>query len=292
MSASPNWRGLLLCTVVLVCTTVSDALVLLVLVPLHLLLCLTVSLGLSHLRLSTRTAVWVFAFGSGVAFLRLTAFTPYTVELTPISLATLLLCGAVTPSFLSTPPPPSVLWRTATVMLLTGVVREIVTEGCVLGLKVIEPLPIAPEPVGALLIAAFWLWALRMTVPVTKAPQKTLWNTVWLTLAVCSVKSLTVAFLPSLSDTWIMGLTVFAAALLSHPEPLRTAWAPLTPIIAWPVSDRWWHALVSASATALVLNILASLSERWRRVPIARSFSGSPAALTLTAIAWSVFLSF
>ena len=292
MSASPNFQGLLLCTAVLSCATVSDALVLLVLLPVQLLICFVFSRGLSYLHVPTDTAVWVWAGGSGLAFLRLTVLTPYPVEIAPLTVAAFLLCGVLAPSFESDPPPPSLVWRSAAVMLLTGIVREIVTQGTVLGLTVIEPPAVTPEPVGSLLVAAFWLWLFRLPVPVTGPTQKTLWSTVWLTLAVCSVKAMTTAFLPTLSDSFVIGVTVLAAALLSRPAPLRTAWAPLIPVVAWPIADSWWHALAAAVITALLLSVCASLTERWRQRPVRRSFSGSPAALVLAAIGLSILSSF
>lgn len=292
MSAAPDMRGLLLCAAVAACATVSDSLVLLVLLPVQLLLCLLFTGFLRRLHLSDRTAVWLFAAGSGVALLRVTALTPYTLEVELLTVAALLLCGAAAPVLLSSPPPVTVLWRAAAAMLLTGLARELLTLGTVFGLTATAPPAVTVEPIGALLIAALFLWLFRLTVPLTAKPERAPWSTVWLTLAVCSAKALTVAFLPSLSDTWVLGLTLLAAALLSQPEPLRTAWAPLTPLIALPVSDVWWHALAAAAATALTLGIAGSLNERWRRVPLARSFSGSPAALTLIAITLCAVSSF
>ena len=285
-------RGLLLCAAVGTCATVSHSLVLLVLLPIQLLLCLLVCGMLRRLRLSDHTAAWVFAAGSGVALLRLTAFTPYTLEVELLTVTALLLCGAAAPTLLSSPPRPAVLWRAAAVMLLTGFLGELLTHGTVLGLTVISPPAVVMEPIGALLMAALLLWLFRLGVPVTGNNDRTLWNTVWLTLAVCSVKALAVAFLPTLSDTWLLGLTLLAAALLSQPKPLRTAWTPLTPIIALPISDGWWHALATAAVTALVLGVAGVLTEQWRRVPLARSFCGSPAALTLIAITLCVVSSF
>lgn len=236
--------------------------------------------------------MWLFAFGSGVALLRLTTLTPHTLDMDPPNVTALLLCGAATPAFLSKPPAPTLLWRIAAVMLLTGTVRELLTQGTILGLAAITPPAITMEPVGSVLIVSLLLWLFRLAVPVTTEPNTTIWNTVWLTLAVCSVKALAVAFLPSLGDTWILALTVLAAAVLSKPQPLGTAWAPLTPLVAFPVSDGWWHALAAAAITALVLGIAGTLNERWRRLPLARSFSGAPAALTVTAVTLNVVSSF
>ena len=292
MSPSPNMRGLLLCFAVLACTTVSHSLVLLILLPIQLLFCFLFSAILRRLHLSGQTAVWLLAFGSGVALLRLAALTPYTLEINLPNVTVLLLCGAATPALLSEPPVPTRLWRVAAVMLLTGTVRELLAQGTTFGLVVISPPTITTDPVGSVLIAALFLWFFRLAIPVTTKSKTTIWNTVWLTLAVCSIKALAVAFLPSLSDMWIMALTMLAAALLSKLQPLSSAWAPLTPIVAFPLSDGWWHALVAAAITALVLGIADTLCERWRRLPLVRSFSGAPAALTITAVTLSVVSSF
>ncbi len=285
-------RGLTLCAAVAACATVSDSLVLLILLPVQLLLCLLFAKGLRRLNLSVHTAVWLFAGGSGTALLHLAALTPYAPEQELPAFIALLLCGAVTPALLSSPPPPNVLWRVSAVMLLIGFFRELLAHGSVFSLAAISPPAVTTEPIGALLLAALLLWLFRLPIPVTATNDHTLWNTVWLTLAVCSVKALSAAFLPSLSDSLVMGLTLLTAALLSQAEPLRTAWAPLTPIVALAVSDGWWHALVAAAGTALVLLSVGALAERWRRVPLARSFAGAPAALTVIAVTLSAISSF
>lgn len=285
-------HGLTLCAAVAACATVSDSLVLLILLPVQLLLCLFFAEGLRRLNLSYHTAVWLFAGGSGAALLHLTALTPYAPEQEVPAFTALLLCGAIAPVFLSSPPSPNVLWRISAVMLLVGFFRELLARGTVFSLTAISPPAITIEPIGALLLAALLLWLFRLPIPVTATNDHTLWNTVWLTLAVCSVKALSTAFLPSLSDSLVMGLTLLTAALLSQAEPLRTAWAPLTPIVALSVSDGWWHALAAAAGTVLVLLSFRALAKRWRRVPLARSFTGAPAALTVIAVAWSAISAF
>lgn len=285
-------RGLTLCAAVAACATVSDSLVLLILLPVQLLLCLLFAKGLCRLNLSYHTAVWLFAGGSGAALLHLAALTPYAPESEWLTFAALLLCGALIPVLVSCPPPPNVLWRVSAVMLLTGFFRELLAHGTVFGLSAITPPALTTEPIGALLLAALLLWLFRLPIPITATNDHSLWNTIWLTLAVCSVKALTVAFLPSLSDNLVMGLTLLTAAVLSQAEPLRTAWAPLAPIVAFLVSDGWWHALAAAAGVALVLLSIGALTVRWRRVPLARSFAGAPAALTVIAVAFSAISSF
>ncbi len=285
-------RGLTLCAAVAACVTVSDSLALLILLPVQLLLCLFLAQGLRRLNLSYHTAVWLFAGGSGAALLHLAALTPYAPGQEPIAFTALLLCGAVTPTILSCPPSPTVLWRMSATMLLTGFFRELLAHGTVLGLAALSPPSITTESVGALLLAALLLWLFRLPIPVTTTNDHTLWNTVWLTLAVCSVKALSAAFLPALSDSLVMGLTLLTAALLSQAKPLCTEWAPLAPLVALTVSDGWWHALAAATATALVLLSVGALTTRWRRLPLARSFIGAPAALTVIAITLSAIASF
>lgn len=291
MSAFPNI--LALCTAVAACSTVSDSLVLLILLPSQLLLCVLFAKGLRRLNLSVHTAVWLFAGGSCTALLHLAALTPYAPEQKLLAFSALLLCGAVTPTFLSSPPHPNVLWRVSAVMLLTGFFRELLAHGTVLSLAAISPPTVTTEPIGALLLAALLLWLFRLPIPVTAANNpKLLRNTVWLTLAVCSAKALSVAFLPSLSDSLIMGLTLLAAAFLSQTKPFDTPLAPLAPIVALVVADKWWHALAATTATALVLLSVDALTTRWRRVPLARSFAGAPAALTVIAVTLSAISSF
>lgn len=285
MSVAPDTRGILLCTALAACATVSQALTLSVVLSLQLFVCLLLARSpVNH------TAIWLFSAGCGIALLQLSTLTPFTLPIQPLTVAAVILCGAAAAQWGSTP--ANTLWRTAAAMLLVGFFRELLSNGSVLGVSVFTPPAIQVEGAGALLLAAGGVWLFRLHSPVVLTHDSGAWQTVWLTLSVGAVKSALSHFLPALSPLWVAFITVLCAAVLTEIPLFRTPWAPLVPPLVLCLSATWWQAPAAALAAGLLVSTVAAVWVRWRRRPLRQSFTGAPALLTLSAIGWSVFSAF
>lgn len=322
MSERTNGAGALLCVTAALCVSAHAALTLTVVVSLLLIFVQAACQLLRYGRLPVPFwAVPLLSGGVGTAlWLVLRAFLPDIALLlgAPLPVLTVfLLCGvaAVELAAGASVFRPSVLFRAAGALLVTGLVREVLAQGSLMGYPL--PFPALSEGfgsaadgtvgVGGILVAAGVLWLFRLHAEARAVPLRLPFSAAAgmaaVTVTVCAAQMAMQAWFPAMTPLWRFWVCLLLTAVavgvllcLLKDGGQLSLWAVLPPLAAWllPKEDAASALLGTVTAGAVVgLAVLAAaaLRTRTRRVP--RSFSGAPAALAasgLFAAALSPFL--
>lgn len=276
---------LLLCIAVVTADSLAHALTLCLALAVQLLIGLGFSALLQLCRLPARSAVWLLSAATAYALLALSVYTPYPLEITPLSLTTLFLCGTlnIREAFSIR------LWlRGGVAVLWCGALRELLGHGTVLSVTLFDPLPITINATAVALIAAAVVWILRLSVPLVQPTTAPPLQTAVITALLGAVSFACGIWLPL---SWQLPLTAVVCALLTRLAPFSVPLSPLLPALPLFFTS-WWQIPIAAIALPLLLWGGHPLWERWRRRPLSSTFVGPPAAFTITAITLSILHSF
>lgn len=295
MGVSVNADGWLLLWLAVVCTSPRHSLLWVLFVSVLLLLCHLFVSVLQKFALPAPTGVRVlFAAGAGGAlYLLLRSAFPDAAFLAaeqPYTVLLWLACGVAADNR-SIPAA-----RTLPALLLLGVLRELLAEGTLWGIRLL-PAGLAPalgNGAGGLLLAALLLWAFGLhppTVQETDSPLPAL-TSAGLVVAGAGLGVLT-APLPPLYAVWATALAVGVIASLLPARWDAGAWLTLAPAAALLTRDsvgawQWTAPLLLGVATIAALAVASSLYRRCRLSPLPRRFAGTPAALAVAGTAWCV----
>lgn len=295
MGVSVNAGGWLLLWLTVVCTSPRHSLLWVLFVSVLLLLCHLFVGGLHKLSLPVPTGVRVlFAAGAGGAlYLLLRSAFPNTAFLAaeqPYTVLLWLACGAAADNR-SIPAA-----RTLPALLLLGVLRELLADGTLWGIRLL-PAGLAPalgNGAGGLLLAALLLWVFGLHPPTVQeidSPLPAL-TAAGLVVAGAGLGVLT-APLPPLYAVWATTLVLGVIAGLLPARWDAGAWFTLAPAAALLTRGsvgiwQWATPLLLGAATVVGLAAVASLHRRCRLSPLPRRFAGTPAALAVAGTAWCV----